>query len=336
MNANRVTLDKYLMAAFIGLLMIAAGLSSTDRGWAVIGGIILGLSLTFAAVDLYGWIRRRGSPSQAPQQEPSKLRVVLMLPVCLLLAAGLIWLAGREGIILAAVLLSAYVVLLALTFVGDGPANLVSVTTTIPITQGSEEAPEAVNSNSENAEEAAGKQLARYPVVPDSGLWRALNVLSGGRLAHSLEEAAGTTTVERTTDGLVVKREAKVDFDQLQADDVVETALSVLGGIRQQRTAAKRLPSPSDQAAEAFLARGDELRGRGLADEARSAYERAEAHAVVDHANGETSDRGLLPTVLIRLGKVEAARSLLAEWLSQTPDDEALLAAQALLDKETK
>jgi hypothetical protein len=69
-------------------------------------------------------------------------------------------------------------------------------------------------------------------------------------------------------------------------------------------------------------------------NEARDAYEKAEAHAVVDWANGVTHDRGLLPTLLIRLGKLDAARSLLSEALANTPNDERLLAARALLDQE--
>jgi hypothetical protein len=54
----------------------------------------------------------------------------------------------------------------------------------------------------------------------------------------------------------------------------------------------------------------------------------------VDRANGLTRDAGLLPTILVRLGKLDAARSLLSEALATTPNDEKLLAAQALLDQE--
>jgi hypothetical protein len=43
-----------------------------------------------------------------------------------------------------------------------------------------------------------------------------------------------------------------------------------------------------------------------------------------------------LPTVLIRLGKLDATRSVLIEALAQTPDDEELLAAQSLLNQQTQ
>jgi hypothetical protein len=333
MTFNRANLDRYLMGTFLGLLMIVAGMSSTDKWWIAIGGIILAITFLSVAIDIYGWTQR----SKDDRGLPSKLRVALMFPLCLLLAAGSFWLGGTEGVIMAALLVLTYSALLFLTFTADTPVKLFSMTVTSPVLSGHADARklfEAINSQPDKAQEILAEHLAEHPVVPDNGLWRALDAISGGRLQQSLEEAGKTTTVQRTPDGFVMKQDIQIAVEP--PDDMVETVLSVLRGRTQSPTQRKAAGPVDAQTARSLLAQGDDFRARGLNAEAREAYEKAEAHAVVDWANKQTNDRSVLPTVLIRLGKPDAARALISEALASTPDDEKLLAAQALLEQETK
>lgn len=336
MTFNRAGLDKYLLATFIGLGMVVMGLSSTDKGWIAIGGIVVAVTVLFAVIDIYDWAHRR-SGDRSDSQPPSKLRVLLMLPICLLLTAGLVVLGGTEGIIMAGLLVLMYLILIFLAFTPDTPANLFSLSTSIPVTSENEqgkELTEAMSSDPVKAEDALRRHLTEHPIVPAGGLFGALDALSGGRLKESLADAGKTATVERTPDGYEMRNNVKIDLHP--SGEVLDAVLSAISGT----TPAQKVPSNAEgtapPTAEVFLAQGDDLRMRGMDGEARDAYEKAEVHAVVDWASGDCRDRGLLPTVLVRLGKLEAARSLLSEALASAPHDERLLAAQALLDREAK
>ena len=124
MTFNRATLDKYLMATFLGLGMVVMGLSSTDRWWIAIGGIVLAVTILFAVIDIYDWAHK-SKDDQSDSQPPSKVRVALMFPICLLLAVGLFFLGGTEGIIVAALLVLMYLILIFLTFTTDTPVKLI-------------------------------------------------------------------------------------------------------------------------------------------------------------------------------------------------------------------
>ena len=333
MTFNRATLDKYLMATFLGLGMVVMGLSSTDKWWIAIGGIVLVVTILFAVMDIYDWAHKSKDDS-SDGQPPSKMRVALMFPICLVLAAGLILLGGTEGIVMAVVLVLSYLALVFLTFTPDTPAKLFSLTTSIPVTSDSEHGKnlaEAMSVNPAEAEDALRKHLAEYPIVPEGGLFGALDALSGGRLKQSLADAGKTATVERTPEGFALRSDVQLDLHP--SGEILDAVLSAISG----KTAPLKVPQTAGgdaPVAESFLAQGDDFRTRGMDKEAREAYEKAEAYAVVDWANGHSRDRGLLPTVLVRLGKLDAARALLSEALASTPNDERLLAAQALLDQE--
>jgi hypothetical protein len=336
MTFNRATLDKYLMATFLGLGMVVMGLSSTDRWWIAIGGIVLVVTILFAVMDIYDWAHKSKDDS-SDGQPPSKLRVVLMFPICLLLAAGLFVLGGIEGIIMAALLVLMYLALVFLTFLPDQPVKLFSLTTSIPVTSGSEQEKrlaEAMSGNPDEAADALRKHLAEHPIVPEGGLFGVLDALSGGRLKQSLADAGKTATVERTPEGFAMHGDVQLELHP--SGEILDAVLSAISGKTVPRKVPQTAGADAPPAAESFLAQGDDFRTHGKDKEARQAYEKAEAHALVDWANGVTRARGLLPTVLVRLGKLDAARGLLSEALASTPSDEGLLAAQALLEDEAK
>ena len=191
-----------------------------------------------------------------------------------------------------------------------------------------------MSGDTDEAEAALRKHLAEHPIVPEGGLFGALDALSGGRLKQSLADAGKTATVERTPEGFAMRSDVQLELHP--SGEILDAVLSAIGG----KTAAQKQREPatgeSPSTAETLCAQGDDFRTRGMHSEAREAYEKAEAHAVVDRANGLTRDAGLLPTILVRLGKLEPARALLSEALASAPNDEKLLAAQDLLDQETK
>jgi len=336
MTFNRATLDKYLMATFLGLGMLVAGLSSSDRWWIAIGGIVLAVTFLFAVIDIYDWTHKsKDDPSDS--RPPPKVRVVLMLPICLLLAAGLFFLGGTEGMIMAVLLVLMYLALVFLTFVPDTPVKLFSLTTSIAVTSESEQSEklaEAMSGDPEQAEAALRKHLAEHPIVPEGGLFGALDTLSGGRLKKSLADAGKTATVERAPEGLAIRSDVQLELHP--SGEILDAVLSAFSGKTSAQNKREPATGKSPSTAETLCAQGDDFRSRGMDTEAREAYEKAEAHALVDWANGETRDRGRLPTILVRLGKLDAARALLSEALASTPNDEKLLAAQALLDQEIK
>jgi hypothetical protein len=334
MTFNRATLDKYLMATFLGLGMVVMGLSSTDKWWIAIGGIVLAVTILFAIIDIYDWLHK-SKDDRPGSQPPSKMRVVLMLPICLLLAAGLIMLGGTEGIVMAVLLVLMYLALVFLTFVPDTPVKLFSLTTSIPVTSRGEQGKklaEAMRGDPDEAEAALRKHLAEHPIVPEGGLFGALDALSGGRLKQSLADAGKTATVERTPEGLAIRSDVQLELHP--SGEILDAVLSAISGKPVAQKQQEPVTSGSPSTAETLCAQGDDFRTRGMHSEARDAYEKAEAHALVDWANEQTGDRGLLPTLLVRLGKPHAARALLSEALASTPNDEKLLAAQALLDQE--
>jgi hypothetical protein len=201
MTFNRATLDKYLLAAFLGLGMVVMGLSSTDKWWIAIGGIILAVTILAVAIDIYEWTRK-SKDDQGVGQPPSRTRVILMLPICLLLAAGLFLLGGAEGLVMAVLLVLMYLILIFLTFTPDTPAKLFSMTASIPVTSESEHGKklmEAMSGDPDNGEEALRKHLIDHPIVPQGGLFGALDALSGGRLKESLADAAKTATFRAHT-----------------------------------------------------------------------------------------------------------------------------------------
>lgn len=336
MTFNRATLDKYLMATFLGLGMVVMGLSSTDKWWIAIGGIVLVVTILFAVMDIYDWAHKSKDDS-SDGQPPSKMRVALMFPICLLLAAGLILLGGTEGIVMAVVLVLSYLALVFLTFTPDTPAKLFSLTTSIPVTSDSEHGKklaEAMSVDPAEAEDALRKHLADHPIVPEGGLFGALDALSGGRLSESLADAGKTATVERTPEGHAMRSDVQLELHP--SGEILDAVLSAISGKRSAQNKREPATSGAPSTAETLCAQGDDFRTRGMLSEARDAYERAEAHALVDWANGQTRDHGLLPTILVRLGKLDAARALLSDALTRAPNDGKLLAAQALLDQETK
>lgn len=337
MTFNRASLDKYLMATFLGLGMVVMGLSSTDTWWIAIGGVVLAVTILFAVIDIYDWTHKSKDDPSSDSQPPSKVRVVLMLPICLLLAAGLFYLGGTEGIIMAVLLVLMYLVLVFLTFTPDTPVKLFSLTTSIPVTSGSEQGKklaEAMSADPDEADAALRKHLAEHPIVPEGGLFGALDALSGGRLKESLADAGKTATVQRTPEGYAMHSDVHLELHP--SGEVLDAVLSAISGKAPPRKVPQIAGGNAPPAAESFLAQGDDFRIRGMDTESREAYEKAEAHALVDWANSQTRERSVLPTVLVRLGKLDAARALLSEALASAPNDEGLLAAQALLEDEAK
>jgi hypothetical protein len=335
MTFNRATLDKYLLAIVLGLGMVVMGLSSTDKWWIAIGGIVLAVALLFAVIDIFDWAHKSKDDS-SDGQPPSKVRVALMAPICLLLAAGLVLLGGTEGTIMAVLLVLMYLALVFLTFAPDTPVKLFSLSTSIPVASRSEEKKlsEAISGDPDEAADALRKHLAEHPIVAEGGLFGTLDALSGGRLKESLADAGKTATVERTPKGLAMRSDVTLELHP--PGEVLDAVLSAISGKLAPRNAPLTASGNTPPAAESFLAQGDDLRTRGMDAEAHEAYEKAEAHALVDWASGEICARGVLPTVLVRLGKLDAARTLLSEALASAPNDEGLLAAQALLEDETK
>ncbi|HEV8574539.1 MAG TPA: hypothetical protein VGR43_07500 [Dehalococcoidia bacterium] len=337
MTFNRATLDKYLMAAFIGLGMIVGGLSSPDRWWIAIGAVVLGLTLLLAAIDIYGWINRSKQDREGPERPPSKLRVLLMLPVCLAIAAGLIMLGGTEGIIMAVLLVLTYALLLILTFAPIPDLKLGTVTHSIPL--GGEVRThdgtlfKALTADPQNDEETLKRYVLEHPELQKGAVWDAVNALTGGRLKDAVAGADNDISFRRTPDGVVMERDVRLETSPSQSE-VIKTVLSTLAGKPVSSFASAPGEGRVPETARSLLTAGDDLRNQGLEADACAAYEKAEAHAVVDWASAQVSDRGLLPTILVRLGKLDVARKLVAEELVKAPNDPKLLTAQELLDED--
>ena len=131
---NRPGRDEYLLAFFLGCGMIVMGLSSTDKGWAVIGAIIVLGTVIFAALDIYGALR---GPRESESSKPLPTPLVAALGAVAVPGLGVYWyLTGDAIALLFAVVLGVLLVLLLLLrnagdiniakfSVGDAiPANL--------------------------------------------------------------------------------------------------------------------------------------------------------------------------------------------------------------------
>lgn len=128
MMRNRASLDKWLMAVALGALMIVAGLSSTDKGWAVIGAAILVVALLIGALEIYSWTRK----SQGKSAElPTPVVVVLCMIAVPVLGVWGFKTGDIEAVLIAVVL----VILLVLLFLlrNTGPIKIGEFSMNIPV-----------------------------------------------------------------------------------------------------------------------------------------------------------------------------------------------------------
>jgi tetratricopeptide (TPR) repeat protein/energy-converting hydrogenase Eha subunit A len=121
---NRASLDKWLMAVALGALMVVAGLSSTDKGWAVIGAVILVVALLIAALEVYSWTRKS-------QGKSTELPTPVVVVICAIAAPVLgVW-GFKTGDLEAVLVAFVLVVLLVLLFLlrNTGPIKIGEITT---------------------------------------------------------------------------------------------------------------------------------------------------------------------------------------------------------------
>ncbi len=129
MFRNRVSFDKYLMATFLGLGMFAAGMSSTDKGWAVIGAIILVVTLSFGGLDIYLGLRKSGRSES--RELPTPVLVALCIIAVPALAAWWYFTGDVTALLIAIILVILLIVLFLLRNVG--PIKLAEISTDLQI-----------------------------------------------------------------------------------------------------------------------------------------------------------------------------------------------------------